>query len=331
MILLAVLLTCFSLTLGQLADKKVVLGIGIKLCSVKCIQSGLCMSFAYNIDRLACHLSHDDAGSWSIWETVTYPKNKDQFSAAACSLVNCKSNTRCVERRRGGAVCVEGHTVSSTLESGCLTNSDCPAARKFLCFTKTCKCVPGYSFNPANNRCVRLCKKYGNGFTTYQGMGIKYHNDRTERNKTEKECSEMCSSEKTFSCLTYERCHDPGVDVCHLSKSGYLDVPWFMREKGEECWMLAVRNFFITLLSGMLPQTSSSISLISLYVCGQLNLSGLYVLLCIAIQRISLMMKHNRLTRFMAKMGCAQTVSRYDSRDNASIPDATDVPLTETC
>ncbi|XP_046575829.1 neuronal acetylcholine receptor subunit alpha-7-like [Haliotis rubra] len=60
---------------------------------------------------------------------------------------------------------------------------------------------------------------------------------------------------------------------------------------------------FVTLISGMLPQTSSSASLISLYVCVQLHLSGLYVICCIFIQRVSHMQAHNKATRFMAKMG----------------------------
>ncbi|XP_071093669.1 acetylcholine receptor subunit delta-like [Haliotis cracherodii] len=63
-------------------------------------------------------------------------------------------------------------------------------------------------------------------------------------------------------------------------------------------------TFFITLLNGMLPQTSSSTSLISLYVCVQLHLSGLYIVLCIVIQRVSLMKEHNTITSRIARFTC---------------------------
>ncbi|XP_046542953.1 uncharacterized protein LOC124253256 [Haliotis rubra] len=112
--------------------------------------------------------------------------------------MDCQLNTRCVERRGGGAVCVEGPTVSSTLESSCFTDSDCSAVRKFVCFTKTCKCIPGYSFNPANNSCVRRCNTYGRGFTTYRGLAMVDNNDRIKLTKNVKKCSEMCFREKRF-------------------------------------------------------------------------------------------------------------------------------------
>ncbi|XP_067685426.1 uncharacterized protein [Haliotis asinina] len=153
--LLVLLVMYMFLPQGQLAELKVVYGVGIKLCNVLCIQRGSCISFAYDIDRLACHLSHMDARHWTMGRSIIYPKQKDQMSGDACSAMNCELNTRCVERRGGDAVCVEGSTVGSTLESGCLTDSDCSADRKFVCFMKTCKCIPGYSFNPANNSCVR--------------------------------------------------------------------------------------------------------------------------------------------------------------------------------
>ncbi|XP_071092805.1 neuronal acetylcholine receptor subunit alpha-7-like [Haliotis cracherodii] len=67
-------------------------------------------------------------------------------------------------------------------------------------------------------------------------------------------------------------------------------------------------TMFISLLSGMLPQTSTSTSLVSLYVCAQLHLSGFYVIFCIVIIRVSQMKDFNTVTRFLAK--CTSRANR---------------------
>ncbi|XP_067661133.1 uncharacterized protein [Haliotis asinina] len=232
------LLSCVCQSRGQVQEG-IVSGIGIKLCNQKCVERGFCMRFAYDSDRLACHLVHNDSVKWTMKEGyVVHPKLRSQLSA--CSIATCGFNTRCVERRRGGAACVKGHTEGGALESRCITHSDCSADRMFVCFINSCKCLPGYSFNPANNSCIRRCKVYGNGLTRYLGLGLKEHNDRFLKPKTEKECSEMCIREYRFTCLTFE--YHRGHDTCLISKSGYLDVEYSKRETGQQNWILVVRN-----------------------------------------------------------------------------------------
>ncbi len=63
---------------------------------------------------------------------------------------------------------------------------------------------------------------------------------------------------------------------------------------------------FASTLSSLLPQTSSSTSLLSVFVCLQLLLSGLYVICCVLIQRVSFMNKHNRVTAVLAKLVCSK-------------------------
>ncbi|XP_067661780.1 uncharacterized protein [Haliotis asinina] len=166
-------------------------------------------------------------------------KRWDTQISSTCSLTYCQSNTRCVEKR-GVAVCVEDHSISNALELRCATDSECPADSMFVCFTETCKCKPGFSFNPASDSCVRRCNRYGVGFTMYEGLAISGHNDRRIDGKTAKECFKMCMSEKTFTCITYEYELEDGV--CQLSKTGYLDAYFFQRESGEQGWIFAVRN-----------------------------------------------------------------------------------------
>ncbi|XP_071095395.1 uncharacterized protein [Haliotis cracherodii] len=241
MVLLFLLLTFMYHSRGHALEQEIVYGIGIKLCNLKCIERGACLSFSYNIDRLACHLLHNEAMNSTMKEGyIVHQKQRNQVSTNMCSFVNCKSNTRCVETRHGVAVCVEGHTVTSALESRCITDSDCPAAKMFVCFTKTCKCEPGYSFNPDNNNCVRSCKTYGNGFTTYQGLGIWGYNTKEEFGKTAEECSEMCITEKTFTCVTCE--HTLKNGTCLLSRYGYLDAPPSSRDTESQEWTFTVRN-----------------------------------------------------------------------------------------
>ncbi|XP_067661144.1 uncharacterized protein [Haliotis asinina] len=238
MLCLFLLLSCVYQSRGQAMQKEVVAGIGIKLCNQKCVERGSCMSFAYAIDRLSCHLLYNDSVKRTTKDGyVVHPKLRSQLSA--CSMAKCGFNTRCVERRRGGAACVKGYTDGSSLESRCKMNSDCPGSM-FVCFTMTCKCVPGYSFNPANNNCVRQCKVYGDGLTRYQGLGLKGYNDRAENTQNLKECSNMCIREKRFTCLTFE--YLPKRGTCQISKFGYLDVEYSRRETGQEGWIFAVRN-----------------------------------------------------------------------------------------
>lgn len=66
-------------SLGHAAEEEVVYDVGIKLCNQKCIECGSCLSFAYSIDRLACHLLHMDAMKWTMKEGfIILPKQGNQ-------------------------------------------------------------------------------------------------------------------------------------------------------------------------------------------------------------------------------------------------------------
>ncbi|XP_067664954.1 neuronal acetylcholine receptor subunit alpha-7-like [Haliotis asinina] len=80
-------------------------------------------------------------------------------------------------------------------------------------------------------------------------------------------------------------------------------------------------TMFISILSGMLPQTSTSTPLVSLYVCVQLHLSGLYVIVCILIMRVSNMKELNTVTRFIASR--TNRVRQITGKETTGSPDST--------
>ncbi|XP_067664888.1 neuronal acetylcholine receptor subunit alpha-7-like [Haliotis asinina] len=83
-------------------------------------------------------------------------------------------------------------------------------------------------------------------------------------------------------------------------------------------------TMFLSILSGMLPQTSTSSSLVSLYVCVQLHLSGLYVIVCILIIRVSNMKELNTVTRFIAKCTIrTNRVRQITGKETTGSPDST--------
>ncbi|XP_046554905.1 uncharacterized protein LOC124264210 [Haliotis rubra] len=111
---------------------------------------------------------------------------------------------------------------------------------KSVCYYGTCRCVPGYSFNPGDDTCLRHCARYGNSMSSYPGLGITEHNLRAKKNTAMQECVKECVFEKNFLCVSADTYSND--ESCNLQGVGYLEVHKRSRETGQTNWTYLHRD-----------------------------------------------------------------------------------------
>ncbi|XP_071104918.1 uncharacterized protein [Haliotis cracherodii] len=108
----------------------------------------------------------------------------------------------------------------------CVSSSDCPGA-KTTCNDGRCVCDMMHVYSHGN--CVQGCSTYGSEFTTFRNNDLLEHNDKVVENvPTIEMCSDLCSAETNFLCITAD--YQFSKHVCFLSSTAWYDAPSYLTE-----------------------------------------------------------------------------------------------------